>query len=291
MRNAMQLWKQVLLGSYVWATAPIRKKRLAELARQGRAPVCILFYHRVADHTKNDWTISNRRFEHQMRWLAKRADFLSLKQAQDRLRDGNDRLAVCVTFDDGYADNCERAIPFLMRQNIPVTYFVALDFVQTGRPFPHDAARHKPLRPNTIAQLRQMASAGIEIGGHTRHHTDLGPIRDESVLQDEVVTSAVEISSEVGCPVRYFAFPFGKPMNLNERAIELASAAGMRGVLSAHGGYNFPPGDRFHLCRIHGDPEFVRLKNWMTLDPRKSPARDHAEQFIGQPLPTTEGVS
>lgn len=265
----MQVWKQALMEGYILATAALRKRRLAELARHGRAPVCILFYHRVADHTPNDWTISNDRFQQQMRWLQKRVDMVSLAEAQARLRDGNDRLAVSITFDDGYADNCQGAIPFLIQQQIPCTYFVALDFVQSGRPFPHDIASHKPLSPNTVDQLQQMAGAGIEIGGHTRNHADLGQCHEEATLRDEVVISAQDLASAVGRPVRYFAFPFGKPVNLNRRASELARAAGMQGVLSAYGAYNIPTSDAFHLRRIHGDPEFSRLKNWITLDPRK----------------------
>jgi hypothetical protein len=49
----------------------------------------------------------------------------------------------------------------------------------------------------------------------------------------------------------------------------MARDAGYRGVCSAYGGYNFPGDDAFHLQRIHGDAEMIRLKNWITMDPRK----------------------
>ena len=49
----------------------------------------------------------------------------------------------------------------------------------------------------------------------------------------------------------------------------MAYEAGYRGVCSAYGGYNFPGDDPFHLKRFHADEQFIRFKNWMTIDPRK----------------------
>jgi hypothetical protein len=40
-------------------------------------------------------------------------------------------------------------------------------------------------------------------------------------------------------------------------------------VCSAYGGFNFPGDDPFHLQRIAADSVMVRLKNWVTMDPRK----------------------
>ena len=270
-RGNMNPLSLAALHAYVLATAAPRRRQLRLMCAKGRAPVCVLFYHRVADRHPNPWTISNRKFIHHVNWLRRHADLISLKEAQHRLQHGNQRLAVSITFDDGYAENCDVALPFLRKNNIPCTYFVSLDFARTGRPFPHDVRREGNLKPNTPSQLRQLADAGIEIGAHTRHHVDLGRVQDEAVLYDEVVQSARELSAEVAAPVRYFAFPYGRPDNLNPRAVTMAKAAGFWGVLSAFGGYNIPePGhEAFYMRRIHGDAEFARLKNWITLDPRK----------------------
>jgi peptidoglycan/xylan/chitin deacetylase (PgdA/CDA1 family) len=281
------------LHTYVLATARARRRLLQRMCAEGRAPVCILFHHRVADQYLNPWTISNRHFIHRINWIRRHADMVSLQEAQHRLRNGNRRLAVSITFDDGYAENCDQALPLLQRLGVPCTYFVSLDFVLTGRPFPHDQRLGRPLPPNTPGQLRQLAAAGVEIGAHTRHHVNLGAVRDESVLYDEVVRSAQELSAEVDAPVRYFAFPYGLPENLNPRVARMARAAGFQGVLSAFGGYNIPlaVGDAFYLRRIHGDAEFARLQNWVTLDPRKLQAAhaDHA-MYQSQELAQRQAV-
>jgi peptidoglycan/xylan/chitin deacetylase (PgdA/CDA1 family) len=204
-----------------------------------------------------------------MAWIRAHCDVVDLSEAQRRLVEGNDRPAAAISFDDGYADNNDFALPLLVRERMPCTYFVTLDNATTGRPFPHDAALGRPLRPNTLDDLRRWADAGIEIGAHSRTHPNIGAIREADRLYDEVVAAGRELEDAVNHPVRYFAFPFGLPANMQPAAFELARKAGYAGVCSAYGNYNFPGDDPFHLQRIHADDDFARFRNWVTVDPRK----------------------
>lgn len=195
---------------------------------------------------------------------------MSLAEAQRRLASGhNDQPCVSITFDDGYADNCEQALPLLIRERIPCTYFVTTRNVIDQQPFEHDLARGLPLDVNTPAQIMALADAGIEIGCHTRHHSNLGKLSDPTQLYDEVVTAREELQDLIGRPVHYFAFPYGHHVHLSSEAIALARECGYAGVCSAFGGFNFPGDDAFHLQRIHADDDLIRLKNWLTMDPRK----------------------
>jgi peptidoglycan/xylan/chitin deacetylase (PgdA/CDA1 family) len=162
-----------------------------------------------------------------------------------------------------------QALPLLIAQGIPCTYFVATMNILEGLPFPHDVARGVPLAPNTRQQIRELSRAGIELGVHTRTHADLGRIDDPERLHDEMIVAREELARLTGHEARYFAFPFGQPVNLNPRAFNLAREAGYAGVCSAYGGFNFPGDDAFHLQRIHVDDDLIRLKNWVTVDPRK----------------------
>ena len=194
---------------------------------------------------------------------------ISLADAQYRVRRGhNHRPCVAVTFDDGYADNCRRAIPWLIEQQIPCTYFVTLHNVFEGEPFAHDLELGRSCRPNDIEQIRTMARAGVEIGAHCRNHLDLAAVGRQQ-LRREVVAAKAELQSALGRTVRYFAFPFGQYANLNPEAFEMARQAGYDAVCSAYGGYNFPGDDPFHLQRIAADETMIRMKNWVTLDWRK----------------------
>jgi peptidoglycan/xylan/chitin deacetylase (PgdA/CDA1 family) len=266
----MRSWKLGLLNLYYHSTWPYRWLRNRTWSAAGRAPAIVLFYHRVADTDPNPWTISNGLSRQQIRWLKSHFDLVSLEETQRRIQSGlNYHPSVAITFDDGYGENCQHALPLLIEERIPCTYFVTTKNVVEQVPFPHDADRGCPLRPNTIAELRDLAARGIEIGAHTRTHPDLGTIADHETLYDELVTSRDELEQLLDTRIQYFAFPFGQYTNLSRTAADMARDAGFRGVCSAYGGYNFPGDDAFHLQRIHGDSEMIRLKNWITMDPRK----------------------
>lgn len=266
----MPIWKRVLLNLYYHGSCPLRWWARRRAAAEGRVAVVVLFYHRIADDRSSEWTMSNRMFARQMRWLQAHFELVSLGEVQRRIGGGASyRPCVSITFDDGYADNCREAIPLLIRQGIPCTYFVTVENVLKGVPFAHDLAQPDPPLPNTLEQLKGMAAAGIEIGAHTYTHPDLGRIVDRSTLHYEVVSAGRHLEEALGRPVRYFAFPFGYAANLNRRAFEMAHRAGYEAVCSAYGGYNFPGDDPFHLRRIPANNQMIRLKNWTTVDPRK----------------------
>jgi peptidoglycan/xylan/chitin deacetylase (PgdA/CDA1 family) len=266
----MRLWKEYALAGYYWATLPARRQAAIVRAARHAEPVRILFYHRVADEFPNDWTISTRAFAEQLRWLRSRFDLVSLSEAQARIASGRNRWpTACITFDDGYADNLRFAVPLLVKHQVPFTYFVSTSHVLGGRPFPHDVSAGQPLGPNTPAQLRQLAAAGVEIGAHTRRHVDLGGDVPAEVLVDEIIRCKWELEEAIEREVRYFAFPYGQHENLSAAAFRVALDAGYSAVCSAYGGYNFPGDDPFHLRRFHADPEIVRFKNWLTVDARK----------------------
>jgi peptidoglycan/xylan/chitin deacetylase (PgdA/CDA1 family) len=265
------LWrlKKPLIGLYCQTTLPLRMVRNARMIAAGGAPVLVFFYHRIADYDVVPWSHTNAEFRNQMQWLKRRCDMVSLEEAQVRIRSGrNDRLAACVTFDDGYAENCDQAIPLLLEEEIPCTYFVSTHFVLEQQPFPHDVKLGFRSSPNTVEQIRMMSDAGIEIGAHTRTHPDMGSIRDPRRIREEFLVAGQELEDMVGRRVRYFAFPFGMPRNMTPVAFHLAREQGYEAVCSAYGDYNFPGDDAFHIRRIHAD-DMVRLRNWGTIDPRK----------------------
>ena len=260
-------WKRCIVAANYYGTLPLRLGANTLASRRGRVPVMVLFYHRVADSYPNAWTISRQRFARQINWLESRFELISLAAAQQRIRQGhNERPAVCITFDDGYAENCDFALPLLIRKRIPCTYFVATDYVLHARPFPHDLSGGQPLPPNSPDQLRAMARDGIEIGAHTRTHADLETIQDPEVLRDEIVAARDELQVLLGQPIHYFAFPYGQLRQLTPAALQVARRAGYHGICSAYGGYNFPGHHAFHLQRIHADPDMIRFRNWLTVD-------------------------
>jgi peptidoglycan/xylan/chitin deacetylase (PgdA/CDA1 family) len=266
----MKLWKRLALSAYYAATQPARRRAAVDRAARQTEPIRVLFYHRVANRYPNNWTMPTATFAAQLRWMLERFDLVSLSEAQARIAAGRNRWpTACITFDDGYAENLSFAIPLLLKHRVPFTYFVSTDHVLRGDAFPHDVESGQALPPNTAYQLRELATAGVEIGAHTRSHADLGSGVSRQQLVEEVAGSKCELEAALDCEINYFSFPFGLPESLSHEAFRVALAAGFRGVCSAYGGYNFPGDDPFHLRRFHADAEMVRFKNWLTIDPRK----------------------
>lgn len=261
--------RNILTDAWRLGTSPWRSMRMRQLMFVRKVPLFVLFYHRVADKHPNPWSISNADFQEQILWMKRRFDMISLDEVQRRIESGvNDRPAISITFDDGYAENCEEALPFLIRENVPVTYFVTTHHTTKQVAFPHDVEEGVELPINTVESLRALANAGIEIGAHTRTHPDLGTLSDPEQIFDEIISSTQEMESLIGRKIRHFAFPYGQFTNLNVDVFMLLKEYGFQSVSSAYGGWNEPGGDSFHIQRVHGDPDFARMKNWLTYDPR-----------------------
>jgi peptidoglycan/xylan/chitin deacetylase (PgdA/CDA1 family) len=74
------------------------------------------------------------RFDWQMAMLRRFCTPIDLRAGVQGLRQGVlPARAVAVTFDDGYADNADVALPILRRHAVPATFFVSTAFLDGGR--------------------------------------------------------------------------------------------------------------------------------------------------------------
>jgi peptidoglycan/xylan/chitin deacetylase (PgdA/CDA1 family) len=101
----------------------------------GPRALSVLAYHRVLPEP--DPLLPGEpgaaEFEARMRWVRSNFNVLSLPQAVQALReDALPKRALCITFDDGYADNHRIALPILQRLGLPATFFVATGFLDGG---------------------------------------------------------------------------------------------------------------------------------------------------------------
>ena len=130
----------------------------------------VLMYHKVNDLQPND-DRANAVFAEQMGLL----DGLgytpvSLDQVRDHYVDGAPLPAgaVLITFDDGYRDNLENALPILQQNGYPAVIFVPIGFLDGDRPLPHEEA------------LRTLGVRNATVGGHELEALEAGGIRVES---------------------------------------------------------------------------------------------------------------
>lgn len=103
----------------------------------------VLMYHRVLppelmsqSFSTDSISVTPATFRRQMRLLRRLANPLSVEQLEEALASGRfPRRACVVTFDDGWFDNLDHALPILEEFRIPAVIFLAVDYIGTGRCF------------------------------------------------------------------------------------------------------------------------------------------------------------
>jgi peptidoglycan/xylan/chitin deacetylase (PgdA/CDA1 family) len=102
------------------------------------AKLIVLTYHRIAEPSANpfyDPVISTtaESFHDQVEWLKRRFRLITLDELIAQLNAGSAwrEPSLLVTFDDGYRDNFDVAVPILRKHNVPATFFIASEFLDT----------------------------------------------------------------------------------------------------------------------------------------------------------------
>ncbi|MEO7497677.1 MAG: polysaccharide deacetylase family protein [Massilia sp.] len=98
-------------------------------------PLSILIYHRILAQPDPLFPeeVDARRFAQQIRLLSRWFHLMPLIDAVRALRArALPSRAACITFDDGYADSAEVALPILQRYKAPATFFIPSGFLDGG---------------------------------------------------------------------------------------------------------------------------------------------------------------
>lgn len=132
-----------------------------------RGRLTILIYHRVLPQPDALFPGESdaENFEHQMGQLAGCFKIISLLDAVRGLREGKlPPRAACITFDDGYADNAEIALPILKKHDIPATFFVSTGFLDGGRMWNDTVIELIRGAPGDTLDLAKIGLGQFEIG-------------------------------------------------------------------------------------------------------------------------------
>ncbi len=154
----------------------------------------ILTYHRITPHLTDSHSLTIDHFRDHIAFLKDNYPLVSLSEmvsgllGQIKLLDG----AVCITFDDGYAEIAGVVREILHKYNVPASFFVItgiLDGKQTGYP-----------RVDYLSwdEVKELKKAGYLIGSHTVTHRSLGKLNSKEV-QMELKESSRSAANGVGC--------------------------------------------------------------------------------------------
>lgn len=228
-------------------------------ARESGRTLRVLMYHKVDGRPGNSLAVPPRLFAEQMEHLRARGyAVVSLDAVLSFYREGTalPPRAVLLTFDDGYRDNLEHALPTLRAYGFPAVLFVPAGFVGSSRPLPHD----EPLAARGLAnptldwdELGELERGGVRVESHGVSHRPLAQLDDAEAAR-EVEESKALLEERLGRPVRAFAYVKGGASHFGPRDVELVRRAGYELAFATRTGANGPGADPLRLRRYNVEP-------------------------------------
>jgi peptidoglycan/xylan/chitin deacetylase (PgdA/CDA1 family) len=219
----------------------------------------VLMYHKVNDLRPNPTTVSTDVFAEQMALLGELGYMpVSLAHVRDHYVDGAPLppAAVLITFDDGYRDNLENALPILQRHGYPAVIFVPIGFLAGDRPLPHEEAlRALGVRNQTVGwdELAALEGGGIRVESHGIGHRPVSEL-DLADAAREIAVSKLRLEERLGREVDAYAFVKGSLADYRPEHVSLVQQAGYTLGFTSVSGANGPRSDRYRLRRYNVEP-------------------------------------
>lgn len=165
-------------------------------------------YHSVSDDP-GATSISSSAFADQMAAIAEAGIPVITMDRYLASRQGNplaSPYSIVITFDDGFQDFADAAMPVLQRHGFDALVFLATDCI--GRVENWAGANKPPRAILSWPTLRDLANSGVAFGSHSVTHANLNSLSPDA-LDAELTVSRLEIEEQLAQPCPHFAPPYG----------------------------------------------------------------------------------
>ncbi|MDR6553407.1 polysaccharide deacetylase family protein [Paenibacillus qinlingensis] len=203
-----------------------------------KVSIPVLNYHSVTIDPGNVVVISPAKLEAQMKYLHDHGYTpISLSMFTDLFENKSGITApnkpVLLTFDDGYIDNVEEAMPILAKYHFPATLFMSPGMVED---------------PSYLnwEQVKQLQEAGWDIQPHGMTHPHLPRLSAEQQAY-EIKEARRLIEEKLGTQADVFCYPYGE---YNQSTLKLLKEHGFRYAFTIDQGFTTNQQSPYLLKRL-----------------------------------------
>ncbi len=195
----------------------------------------VLSYHLVDRRFDFGLTwVTPRQFERQMAWLAEAGyrtfSLTACLQPEIQLPP----KAVVITFDDGYRALMEHVLPVSQRFGFVATVFPVAEFVGEQNRWDYNLFWRRMWHLDWN-ELRELLSAGWEVGSHSMRHAYLPSLSNKELYEDLRCSKEI-LEQNLQIPIRHLSLPFGRG---NLRVLDCALQSGYESVATLGQEFDF----------------------------------------------------
>ncbi len=210
----------------------------------------ILMYHNIGIPPKNaklsNLYVHPRAFSTQMLMLKLLGyQCLSMSAAMPYLRGEKTGRVMALTFDDGYADTFDIALPILKKHGFSATSYFVSQLI--GKYNKWDAAALK-IKKNlmSIEQVVTWHRSGMEVGAHSQFHPRLTKCSHNRLIS-EIAGSKDDLESIIQAKVSQFCYPYG---DYDDHITEIIHREGFDAATTTQRGRAQTGDDPYKLRRV-----------------------------------------
>jgi peptidoglycan/xylan/chitin deacetylase (PgdA/CDA1 family) len=169
---------------------------------------------------------------------------LSMRDLEPYLKGEQLGKVVGITFDDGYQNNLQNALPVLKKHGFTATCYAVSNMIGGTNSWDNGLVAEKPLM--TARDWHSWLDGGMDIGSHTRTHADLDTLSAEQA-REQIAGSKKELEDKLACEVRHFCYPYGR---FGAEHIRMVREAGYVTATTTRRGRARPGDDLMLLPRV-----------------------------------------
>lgn len=219
----------------------------------------VLLYHSISNDN-SPMSLNINFFENQMRYLKNNGfETVDFNEIDPNLKS---KKQIIITFDDGYKDILNNALPILKKYNFKATSFFVTNLIGQNNSWDVKKKSYKKKEIMNPSDILQWISSGMHIGSHSHNHVDLTKISEEKLLY-ELEFSKKFLEDKFNNKNNIFCYPYGK---VNENVHYHTKKFYSKAVTTNRSRYSLKRHNTHLIPRIDMGKNFSSFKLYLKLE-------------------------